>query len=226
MKWVFFSLVIINGAVFGWFSLSSDKSTARATPVESKIGAVPKLILLSELERVPEKLELKLEYTEPNEQQLCEMIGPFKADSSSEAIVERLAALGVPSESRLIEVPGDMTYWVYQGPFVSQREALTKLYELQSMGIDSYVIPKGELANSISFGVFTRRLGAEAKLSEITEYGYESAIHEIQRVDQEIWVVLSVQSARDLADSAWLSVMDHPESPQRRQNYCSGVASS
>ena len=234
-------MILVNLGMLIWQFMDSDADLAPAKVVSYSNGSsdVQRLVLLSEVDssqvmsvEVPSDQVVSSNDTsseaqsEPEGEGICELVGPFAVVSNAEIIVQRLAALDVVAEVVELSIPGDMTYWVYQGPFVTQKEAVVKLYELQATGIDSYVIPKGDLANSISFGVFTRKEGAEQKFAEIKSLGLSVDIHEVQRTDTEIWVMLSRQDAEKLADSAWLSILDHSDSPQRRQNYCSGVASS
>ena len=72
-------------------------------------------------------------------------------------------------------------------PAASLEEAFRKLRELQSQGIDSYVITRGNDALAISLGVFSTIKAAKA--AQQSNYGYESMIAKIQRLDRSYWIV-------------------------------------
>ncbi|UZJ44599.1 SPOR domain-containing protein [Marinimicrobium sp. C6131] len=156
---------------------------------------------------------------------LCALVGPFTERGDAQSIGERLRALDVSAETRDLEVSDGRGYWVHLAPELSQREALRRLHELQAKQIDSYVIPRGELANGISFGMFSRRALAEARRDELQALGYDAKIREVERTHREIWVVMPALQARALSDQLWEELLAESPALERRQNLCPGVAS-
>ncbi|MAN50367.1 MULTISPECIES: SPOR domain-containing protein [Marinimicrobium] len=156
---------------------------------------------------------------------LCVLVGPFTEHGDADSIGQRLRALDVTAESQNIEVSDGRGYWVHLAPELSQREALRRLHELQAKQIDSYVIPRGELANGISFGMFSRRALAEARRDELQALGYDAKIREVERTHREIWLVMPALQARALSDRLWEELLAEYPTLERRQNLCPGVAS-
>lgn len=157
---------------------------------------------------------------------VCLMVGAFASVEEMQQFVLRLAALDVRAFEHAVELSAGEGYWVYLRPLVNRNEARRRLAELQARGVDSYIIPKGELENGISLGVFTRRDLAEARLAELSRQGLSPKLHNIERSYRELWVMLGEAEEHKLADSVWRSLMQENISLQRRQNLCSDVASA
>ena len=157
---------------------------------------------------------------------LCDMVGPFPALLQAEYLVEHLQALEVAVRVRELDVPEGVGYWVYLAPEASRKEALARLHEVQAKQIDSYMIPRGELANGISFGMFTRQELAEARLQEMRELGYAAEVKEITRTHKEIWVVLDANQGQKIAEKAWVELLESENGIEKQQKYCQGVAST
>jgi hypothetical protein len=152
------------------------------------------------------------------------MVGPFKDLLPAEYFVEHLQALEVLGAVERLEVSSGAGFWVYQPSRASRKEALRRLHELQAAGLDSYVIPKGELENGISFGFFSDRRGAEARLAEVGALGYEVLLKEVARSYEEIWVVLTALESTKIGDELWLKLLNREAGLEMRQNFCPGVA--
>ena len=138
----------------------------------------------------------------------------------------RLAALDVISFEHAVDLPAGEGYWVYLQPLSNRDAARRRLAELHARGVDSYIIPKGELENGISLGVFTRRDLAEARLAELARLGLSAKLHNIERSYRELWVMLGEAEEHKLDESVWRSLAQENISLQRRQNLCSAVASA
>jgi len=156
---------------------------------------------------------------------LCNLLGPYADIPAAESAAERLTALDVEARVRALEVSDGPGYWVYLPPEPSERAALARLHELQARQIDSYIIPRGELAQGISFGMFSRDSLAQQRRDSLRELGYEARIREIERSHTETWVVVPLSQGRSLGDSLWRELLAEAPGLERRQNFCPGVAS-
>lgn len=240
MKGVFLLLLLANlglAAVFYLKPVESEVKLAVAAPVE--LGG---LVLLKEVgeERLAELVEAKarlrvemvdLQVSELAEpalvvSELCTMLGPFDEVLKAEYIVEALASLEVLGALERLEIPGEPGYWVYLSPLPSRKEALRKLHELQAKGVDSYVIPKGDIVNGISFGMYSRSESAKVRLAEVKKFGYEAEIKEVPRSYEELWVVVQPRESVKLDTESWQNFLFERKNVERRENYCPGVASS
>ncbi|MCW8196843.1 hypothetical protein F6455_18790 [Proteobacteria bacterium 005FR1] len=162
---------------------------------------------------------------EPAAPLLCTLVGPFSELLKAEYFQERLAALDVLASVQELEVPGEVSYWIYLPPRESRKQAFNEFRELQAKGIDSYVIPKGELANGISFGMFSQPNLAKSRLEDMRSRGYAAELKEVTRTYKEIWAVAAAAEAAKLAPESWLQVMASEDNLERRQNFCPAVAS-
>lgn len=233
MRWLFLLLVISNGAVAfwgGWWNASSEVSASGAKP-RSPVMVEGGLQLLSELAgdelaRLEALKAARIKQGGEGDGPLCDLLGTFESVQKADYMVERLAALDVTGKVQELEVASGIRYWVYLSPEISKKEALRRLHELQAKGIDSYVIPKGELANGISFGLFNQQQGAVARQKEVKLLGYDASIKEVEHTHKEIWVLINPQDAENLDEFTWASLKKYESGIERRQNYCLGVASS
>lgn len=162
---------------------------------------------------------------QPEVNPLCTLLGPFDELLQAEYAKEHLGSLEVESNIETLEIPGDPGFWVYLTPLPSRKEALRKLHELQAKGIDSYVIPKGDIVNGISFGMYSRQGSAQTRQKEVAKFGYEAEIKEVVRSYEEVWVVVQPQEAEKMNNESWQTFMNKRKGIERRENYCPGVAS-
>jgi len=156
---------------------------------------------------------------------LCELVGPFDDPERAEHLVQRLMALEIPARREEIDVPAGARYWVHLEPELSQNAALRRLHELQAKNIDSYIIPRGELALGISLGMFSRAELAQQRQADLQALDYDAKVLKISRTQRELWVSLPAPQAAQVADGFWRELLDGQPHLERRQNFCPGVAS-
>lgn len=156
---------------------------------------------------------------------LCELVGPFADMDKAGEFLERLDGIEIRGGIKEIELPTGAGYWVYLKPLKNRKEALRRLSELQAKGVDSYVIPKGELENGISLGMFSQKTLADARLKEMTRVGLDPLLKEIERSYREIWVMLEQGEGAKMNKYTWENLLQGKNMLERRQNYCLGVAS-
>ncbi|WP_346838776.1 hypothetical protein [Microbulbifer sp. SAOS-129_SWC] len=222
MRWIVLALLLANLGSFAWFRMSDRPAATIIAPpaAESRGGA--RIRLLSEVpaDQLPKaKPPAKTEPAPAG--QLCTMLGPFEEEYQGEDIVQRLKALQVKGALRDIEMAGQMRYWVYLEPMASRREAFRKLRALQGAGVDSYVIPKGSLANGISFGIFTERERADGLAEELHAKGIDAHTREEPQTYTERWIVLPPGQVDRLAGDFWSQLQSEYPDLDRRQNLCS-----
>lgn len=226
MRWIFISLVLANVGYFllWWLPVPVQEAKPAASVISTE-ESVGKLELLTEMDTQPVKrLALSVDTAEAGEA-LCTLVGPFSELVVAENMVENLLALEISLSLQNIEVPEGSSYWVYLPPEESRKTALRKLRELQAKGIDSYVIPKGDLANGISFGMFSRKVLADRRVEDMNSQGYGAKLHEVKRSHSEIWVMLGAGEAQKVSKDFWQKLAEREESLERRENFCLGVAS-
>lgn len=227
MRLVFLVLLVLNSVLFGWYVLQpSEEPQARVVVAPAAGTSARSLTLIEEMDAdARQMLVREASKGREGEAPVCTLVGPF-LDADRGAIVrERLRALGVDSNLQSLEITAGESYWVYLPPEPSQEQALRRLHELQAKQVDSYVIPRGELANGISFGMFTQKPLAEARQAEMVKLGYQAALKVLPRTQKELWLVLGPGQASSVGASVWQELLPAEGGQEIRQNLCSAVAS-
>ncbi len=250
MRGIFFALLLCNLLTYLWgLVVGSDDVPAR--PKSSKANPythIPELVLLDEIKLEDSEAKVNRLYTKEvrnkalgekaNSQAgegvstmqhegkaLCELVGPFAEKEIAREFIEKLTGVEVKSSVKDIELPSGRGYWVYLEPAENRKQALRRLGELQSKGVDSYVIPKGELEHGISLGMFSQKDLADSRLKEMVKIGLQPKIMEIERSYREIWVMLDKGEDAKLNKYTWDRLLEGTNMLERRQNYCLDVAS-
>lgn len=240
MRWIFFSLLIMNAATLVWGFVFEKETEMGPSSVQAFSYDAPRLKLLGEGNTELAALNAGRSLTSPgkpkiasllplpatvNGKDLCELVGAFKSRELATNFVERLSAIDVKSEIRDLRLPAGPGYWVYLEPTENRRSALRHLAELQARKVDSYVIPKGELENGISLGLFSQENLANLRMKEMQAIGLSPKMDTIERTYREIWVMLRHKEDAKMSSLSWSRAMEGFNKLERRQNFCLDVAS-
>ncbi|HEX5678640.1 MAG TPA: SPOR domain-containing protein [Alcanivorax sp.] len=195
MRWVFYSLVVVNLVYLGW-QLASDavwgagtSAVAERVDGEASRGA-PALRLLSEAPQ-PDRA---LRPDTPARPGLCPVVGPWSARDEAERARVQLEAAGLSARIRAVTVQKDQLNWVYLPSYGTRERALEVLSELQSRGVDSFIVKAGEDANAISLGYFTSEESAKGLSVKMHNAGYPAFVRETSRPVTEYWLYMSEQA--------------------------------
>ena len=156
---------------------------------------------------------------------LCNMVGPFSTQDDAAVLEQRLTAVDVASKIKNLDLPAGKRYQVFLPPEPSKDAAFKRLAELQANGVDSYVIRKGPMANSISLGLFRRKSFAESHINHLKTLGLDPKIDVLEDTVREIWVVLDKGEGSKISNLTWKTVMEDINNVEIRQNFCLDVAS-
>ncbi len=239
MRWVFFSLLAVN--CFILMELTAVTSflkprLALEAAVEDNSDNVRSLVLLSEMERDRQSVDTIrlntrniIEGSQPVQalsRSLCTLIGSFVSIDKANRFVDVLAARGVSAKVKNLLVSSTVGFWLHLPPLVSRKEVLRRLSELQRQGVDSYIIPDGDLENGISLGMFSDQNRALLLKDNIEQLGYQPKIAEVPREKREVWVFLEQSESVKISAEQWLELISGRELLQKQQNLCSDVASA
>ena len=223
MRWIFASLAAANIVILVYFLFADNHQIPAEQPISKRLRG--NLMLLSEKDHLSRRQQTvstpKQDHMTATGETLCTLIGPFATLLRAEYFTERLAALDVAANIKELSVSTGLNHWVYLKPEVSRKEALRRLSELQKKGVDSYVIPTGNLANGISLGIYSSKERAIAMQERVTKHGYSPEIAEVPRQRQQIWVFLTTNDASAVDEETWLSLMVNEQGTEKRQNICS-----
>lgn len=151
----------------------------------------------------------------------CFEIGPFDNLVDAQNFIDsRSIQAPMAPELRRTPAPGSAVFRVYLPPQESRELAADKLEELRgafdahSLNIDSFLVVRGEMENSIALGVFAEQRNALNVQQQLAELGYAVTIQPEQQYLDEVWI--TVQSAVSEPDSSRLrDEIDVPETDIR-----------
>ena len=247
MRWIFYSLIVVNILAFVWgvFLTPSSEASISKSKVKTYDG-VESLVMVKEFRLQQQSLNdqnSNAEEQKPDPETdlitgkysvatlnssaktLCEMVGPFEDSLAAEVFLERLTAIDIAAKVKALDLPAGERYQVFLPAESTRKDALRRLAELQANKIDSYVINRGPLANSISLGLFTKKSFALAHVESMKKLGLTPKIDVIEDKVREIWVVLAQGEGAKMNNLTWNRVMEDLKELERRQNFCLDVAS-
>ena len=99
------------------------------------------------------------------------------------------------------------SYWVYLPPFESRRQADAKLREIRDRGVrDVAVIPDGDLANGISFGIYKNVNNMHRRMAALEELGQSVRSRAVdEEVVEEYMIKARAGGSPTTLDIAWTS---------------------
>ncbi len=241
MRWIFFTLLGVNIALLAYSQWERLSPVAGVQPSPLVGNTVPSLVLLEEKELkslVIESVRLKTQAgvqglsVEGTARELsvassvCTLVGAFSERIKAEYFVRRLSSLGVKAEIKNLLVSTTVGFWLHLPPLSSRKELLRRLDELQRQGVDSYVIPDGDLKNGISLGMFSEERRAQSLQKQIVSLGYSPEVAQVPREKRELWVFLFQQSSAKIDQEMWSKLLSGKELLQKQKKLCSDVASA
>lgn len=194
MRWVFYSLVVVNLVYLGW-QLVADTVVPRPVanteqPAASAGGAT--LHLLSE---DPQPARQNPPPASVHKTGLCPVVGPWSGRGEAERARVQLDAAGLRASVQAVTVHRDHLNWVYLPPYPSRQKALAVLGDLQSHGVDSFIVKDGQYANAISLGYFTSDDSAQGLQLRMRDAGYPAQVTQTSRPVTEYWLYMPDQAA-------------------------------
>lgn len=183
MRWVFYSLLILNVIYLGWQLLGY--SAAPAPQVAARTVAPASLQLLEE---AGHSAGVRPRADSSRRDALCVVAGPWSQRASAEALRSQAAGISGSGRIQPVTVRRDRLNWVYLPPQARREDALGALRELQSRGVDSFIVAEGEDANAVSLGYFSSEESARGLQVRMRDAGYPAEVRETWRETVEYWV--------------------------------------
>lgn len=220
MRWVFGLLFLLNGLCFffGFFLLrpSGELEFVEPSPLTSQ--TVTSMIVLLKESRLATTSEEPVEndnlnnvvvsdsipsVAEPRTQlqshqaPKCFKIGPFQSTLDADRFHAQVGlgdgAWKIDDHAEAV----DTAYWVYIPPATNRDESRSTLRNLQVMGVDSFIVSRGEYVNAVSLGTFQKKDSAETLKEQVAAMGFEVSIQEQARSKSSAWLYLQANSAMD-----------------------------
>jgi hypothetical protein len=233
IKWLFFSLLVINILYFVWMMRDQRIAT-------SQVDGKPTLFLLSEttsLEKTTSSVEreggkavtidnvkfIDSDVTPDNISgaKNCTHIELFGERASAEKAIDLLKTKKLRAE--LEEIPSEIgsDFLVYLPPFESHEVALVKLRELHAQAIDSFIISTGPRVNGISLGIFAKGAAAQTALSQFKAKGVNATLEEIPRIHMDYALKVHDITPTDISSDLWSNILQLvPKGLQKKTIAC------
>lgn len=223
MRRVFFALLFVNLAYFGWALWVTPPAAATQNPALAKL---PHLKLLSELpaDQRPDP-DAMPRNPQPVVTTACMSVGPFPDVTNSAQAAALLQQKGFTPKQRAAQGDTLQGYGVFVSGIKSEAEADKVLVTLEHNGIkDALVMPaSADAGRRISLGLFSERSRADKRAEAVKVLGLKPEVIERKIPGTVYWVDLAPQPGMDsvpLQDlfaegvSSKVSVMPCPEPQQ------------
>ena len=122
----------------------------------------------------------------------CLTLGPLSADAPLADMRSWLGQAGATVDVRTDERREVALHWVYFPPRTNRAQALAEVERMRNEGVtDVIAVPKGDMANAISLGVFSRTDSRDRRVKEMNGRGYQPSVAPRYRVKLATWVDVS-----------------------------------
>ena len=224
MKWIVYLLLATNLGLFIWKIRDHQQLQVAAPAVMVQDNQVNRLPLLSEMSsdavraREPETLpasgDTKVASTSSNTSDgtkaentavthhQCYTVGPLQDPQSTvkvnDWLNERQASFAIREDQRRETA----RYWVYFPPLESREAASNRVEVMRGAGIDDLIIiPRGDMTNAISLGVYTRKTSVDRRLAQLQAKGYQPSVVPRYRTVKATWVDVLMTEFEDEMDA-------------------------
>jgi cell division septation protein DedD len=163
-------LLAANACLALWLNVAQEPIAVVVAPA-ADIG--PEIQLLAEVPISP---------TPKPPPRECRSWGPEKDPQAFVSLVAKLDLTGSFPEVQKQEIMGAPDFLVYVGELGSQDNAKRVARELESQGIDSYIIDRDDAYLILSVGVFSKENRANRQQARVSALGYDVFIEQLERV--------------------------------------------
>ncbi len=159
----------------------------------------------------------------------CSIVSGFDDQAQAEAFAERARAASLQALLEVIDPEIPPEYRLYLPPTPSREIAaailsdISERLENEDLGLEIYLITRGEQENGIALGLFGERGLAEIAQEQVAALGYGPQIEEIQLAESEFRVLLRPPQAERINESEWLDLSAETEGLTRLENLCEGL---
>ena len=204
---VVLGLLLLANLIAAMYLFFAEPGAGREDAQKARIPTDQTLTLISELdasERIVRAMTEERMFSpqaDATGQLACRAWGPF-ANSEVLEPVREIVLLEDPA-ARVVsfEIEAAPDFLVYLDSDNNLDNARRMLKELESQGIETYVIAGGEYVNSVSAGVFSNQEGADALVERLRDLGYAPAQQALERSQQVTYLLARVPAGFQAADA-------------------------
>ncbi len=107
----------------------------------------------------------------------CYTLGPLQNEDDISALGAWFSAQGSQATLRTDERREVVSTWVFLPPLATREAADARVREMQAANIDDiYVIPRGDMANAISLGLYSQEESLQRRVSQLEERGFTPSV--------------------------------------------------
>lgn len=118
----------------------------------------------------------------------CFSVGPLLSDEETRSMTDWIEANGGNGSLRVDERREVALFWVYFPPLASRQAAVERVLQMRQDDLDDiYIIPRGDMANAISLGVYSRTGSLDRRLRELRTRGYQPSVAPRYRTSRAYW---------------------------------------
>ncbi|GAB6039866.1 hypothetical protein [Endothiovibrio diazotrophicus] len=148
---------------------------------------------------------------------VCYSFGPFPKSFLASKATVRLEEMGAKVERRSVRDRQQVGYWIYLPPLESKQAAVRKTQELAAKKIeDFFIVLASRYENAISLGVYKNRHGAEKRLEELRQSGFEPVMEPRYQPINVYWLDVSGV----LNERQWSAVREEYPAQRRETIAC------
>ena len=205
MRWIVYLLLFANLGYFIVKIREHQRAPVAMMPAVSQGNQVNRLPLLSEMSagalhaREPESPPLAAGTADATpaiadadraaRRANCYSVGPLQDQLATDKVrgwlTEHQAQIVVREDERRETA----RYWVYFPPLKSRAAAVKRVKAMRAVGIsDVIIIPRGDMSNAISLGVYTRKSSVDRRLAQLQAKGYQPSVVPRYRTVKATWV--------------------------------------
>jgi hypothetical protein len=129
----------------------------------------------------------------------CYTVGPLENEDDISALSDWFSAQGSQATLRNDERREIDSTWVFLAPQESREAADTRVQEMLAAGIDDiYVIPRGDMANAISLGLYSQSETLQRRVSELEGRGFTPSVLPRYRTVTASWFDVTASAAQPM----------------------------
>jgi hypothetical protein len=129
----------------------------------------------------------------------CYTIGPLDNEDDISALGAWFKAQGSQATLREDERREVVSTWVFLPPLASRADADARVREMQAANIDDiFVIPRGDMANAISLGLYSQSETLQRRVTQLEERGFEPSVLPRYRTATASWFDVTTSAAQPM----------------------------
>ncbi len=135
----------------------------------------------------------------PEADRECYTIGPLENEDDISALGAWFSAQGSQATLRNDERREVTSTWVFLPPLESPEAAAARVREMQAANIDDiYVIPRGDMANAISLGLYSQNDTLQRRVSQLEGRGFTPSVLPRYRTATASWFDVTTSAAQPM----------------------------